>query len=140
MGSTESNASQSISDAENALSHSYLAVLKAENSGANVSALSNSLNSAAKLLNEAEVANANENYDSAVNKSDQSITVSNEVSGNASVLYDSASANSRFSIFYTVAFPVGGAAAFVLAVFLFWGWYSRRYEKKLLKMKVHVDA
>ena len=51
----------------------------------------------------------------------------------AAVTYDLASANSQFSIFYTVVFPVGGAAAFVLAVFVLWGWYSRRYEKKAAK-------
>ena len=138
MGASPIDSSQKITDAENALSHSYVTVASAEKAGANVSVLAIDLNSAAALLNQAEDANASGNFESAISKADSSIGISNEVLGNATLLYNSASTNAKNAFWVTVAFSTVGATCFLIAAFLFWNWFSRRYNKKLLKMKVEV--
>ncbi len=135
MGLSSADASQKISDAENALSNSYVAVANAERLGANVSVLANDLNNAAALLNEAQDANASGNFEGALSKADSSISISNEVLGNATLLYNSASTSTQNAFWSTVVFSIVGATCFLIVAFLFWTWFSRRYNKKLLKMK-----
>lgn len=135
MGASSGNSSQNITDAENALSHSYVMVAKAEKLGANVSVLANDLNNAAALLNEAEHDNASGNFESAISKADSSISISNEVLGNATLLSNSASASAQNAFLGTIAFSTVGVICFLIVAFFFWRWFSRRYNKKLLKMK-----
>lgn len=136
MGASSSDSSQKITDAENALSHCYVTVTNAEKLGANVSVLANDLNNAAVLLNEAEDANASGNFEIAIQKADLSTSISNEVLGNANWLYNSASANAQYTFWVTLVFSTEGAILFLELAYFVWYWFSRRYNKKLLKMKI----
>ena len=138
MATSENDASQNITNAENALNHSYVMVANAERLGANVSVLANDLNNAASLINEAEGDNASGNFQSAVSKAEMSISISNAVLGNATLLYNSSSVKVHDSFWFTVLFSLGGAMGFLIVAFVFWIWFSRQYNKKLLKMKIEV--
>lgn len=138
VAASESVSSQNIANAKNALSQSYIALANAERLGANVSVLASNLNNAASLINEAEDDNASGNFQSALSKADLSMSISNEVLGNATLLYNSSYVKQNNSFWSSVAFSVGGAIVFLIVAFVFWTLFSRRYNKKLLKMKVGV--
>jgi hypothetical protein len=130
--------SSKISEAENALTHAFTTVWKAEKIGANVSSLVDDLSRARELLDEAEIAYANEDLDSALNKADQSLTTANNVLGHAKSLNDLASAEAQRSFWLTFAFSSVGAVLFIIALILVWVWVNRLYAKKMLKMKPEV--
>jgi hypothetical protein len=134
----ENEASSRINDAENALKNAFRTVKKAEGLNANVSGLVNDLNVAGGFLDEAEIAYKNEDLDIALKKADQSLAVANKVSGDATSLYDSASAGALRFFWLTFSFSMVGAVLFIVVLILVWRRSSRLYVKKMLKMKPEV--
>lgn len=132
---TENEASSRINDAENALKNAFRTVAKAEKLNAPVSGLVNDLGVARGLLDEAEIAYNNGDLGTAMEKADQSLATANRVLDDATRLYDSAFADAQRVFWLTLAFSLGGAGAFAVVLFLFWVWFSRRYVKKMLRMK-----
>ena len=134
----ENEASSRISDAENALKNALGTVWKVERLNVNVSGLVNDLNVAGGFLDEAEVAYKSGDLDTALKKADQSVATANKVSGDAMSLYDSASVDVQRVFWLTFVFPIEGAVLFIIVLVLVWGWFSRLYVRKMLKMKAEV--
>jgi hypothetical protein len=130
--------SSKISEAQNALRNAFETVWKAEQLGANTSSLVGKIGSAGELLNEAEMAYETGDLNSALSKADESLTVANQVFYAATSLFASVSAKAQRTLLYTIAFSVVGAVLLIIALILVWLWFSRRYNKKLLKMKIEV--
>ena len=135
---SDSEVSSRISEAENALRNAFETVIKAEQLGANTIGLVNELRSAGELLNEAETAYRTGDLDGALSKADESITAANKVFYAATSLFASFSVKTQRTFLYTIAFSAVGVILFIVTLTLIWLWFSRRYNKKLLKMKVEV--
>jgi hypothetical protein len=138
MAAAETSAAQAASalaSADRSVSSAYQAVWEAEGSGANVSALVFRLNATAGLLSEAEVANQSGDFDGTASMANQCITLANGVLSDALALKSSALAGAQRVFWLTLIFSSVGAGAFAVVLVLVWGWFSRRYTRKLLKMK-----
>ena len=138
MATSENEAAAKVSEAENAVNSTYEAVQGAEKAGANVTGLLSVLNETVGLLSEAEIAYKNGDLDGAVGKADQCVTVANGILNDALTLKSSASENAQMIFWSTLVYSSLGAGAFAIGLVLVWGWFSRRYIKKMLEMKPEV--
>ena len=86
----QNSAQSAIASAQTAMGNCYQAIKQAENSGANVTSLVVSLNGAADLLSEAQLAYASGDYDSAYTYATQSQSAMNSIPTQASTLQETA--------------------------------------------------
>ena len=86
----QTSAQTAISSAQNSLTNCYNAAEKAEASGANITSLMTTFNSASTLLSDAQLAYATNNYDSAYNYASQCQSELNGFTAQASSLQQSA--------------------------------------------------
>ena len=131
----ESEAAARVSEAESAVNSTYAAVQNAEKAGANVTGLLSALNETVELLSEAEIAYKNGNLDGAVYNADQCIALANGTLNDALALKSSASESAQKVFWSTLLYSLAGADAFAVVLVLLWSWFSRRYVKRLLRMK-----
>jgi hypothetical protein len=125
-------------EADNALKQAFEAVLAAENAGANVSGLMVKLNQAGVFLAQAEMAYRNGDSDKATENAKQCLITLQGVSDEASASRDSALTNNQQVFWQSVTISTIGAVAFLVLLGFIWRWLSRRYLRKLLKMKPEV--
>jgi hypothetical protein len=130
----------SISAAEDALQRAFVAVLDAENAGANVSALLFKLNVAGENLTDAEMAYKSGSPIEAVSKAEECSALANGVIDEASALKNSALADARRSEWQT--FTLSGVGAFVILIVLACVWviFKRSYDGKLLGMRPEAGS
>ncbi len=132
-----SQADEKLSAASRAVEQAFNAVSEAEQTGANVTTLITQLNAAAKLLAEAENSYRNGDFN-AVDQVDNAIPIAQQVTASAIEAKQAALANSQNAFWFTIAFTVIGIAVFVLALFLSWRWFKRRYVNNLYTAKPEV--
>jgi hypothetical protein len=133
-------ASSAINSADNALKQAFIAVLDAEEAGANVSSLIVKLNEAGKLLDEAEMAYRNGDWDGAISKADACIVIANEVYIDALDLKDLALIDARASFSDTVISSLTGEVVCVVGLILAWVLFKSFIYRKMLKMKPEVAS
>jgi hypothetical protein len=136
-GFENSDARQRIDDGEAALADAFKKVVDAETAGANVSVLLQRLNSAADLLDLAEVAYGNADFGEALSKANECLTLTNSVASDAAEFKNQAIAamNGQWMI---VVFSVLGAAVFSIVLYVLWLSFRRFYDRKLLGLKPEV--
>lgn len=140
--SVNDEASSAIGEADNALRQAFEAVLDAERAGANVSDLIVKLVEAGGLLAEAENTYRVGNFSEAVSKADRCSMLAHGVVDEALGLKSSALADAQKAVLQTLTFSWVGGVAFLVLLFLVWGWFKRAYAEKLMRMnpEVAVDA
>ena len=132
-------ATTAVGQAEHDLDSAYIAVAEAEDAGADVSALLNKLNSTGDFLSEAYAALSIGNYVSAsVLAIDCSSAVEGIAGDAARLKADAEKTHSDRFLFAVVESSVG---LVLLLVFAFSGWkfLKRRYYRRVLDMKPHVE-
>jgi succinate dehydrogenase hydrophobic anchor subunit len=128
-----------VAEAENAVDLAFSAVLGAEHAGANVTDLLARLNYAGELLAQAEIAVRKEDS-SAGAKADGTVSIANEVEAAAVAAEKEALDDALNGFWSSVAFSVVGVVVFVLALFLVWSRFRRRYHGGLLEAKPEVKG
>lgn len=120
-------ASSSLAEAEKAVGQAFNFVLEAEQSGVNATSLLTSLNEAASLLAQAKVANRTGDANKVTINANRAISISSEVNTAAVNAKEMALVSSRNAFWFTIAFYIIFASAFVLALFLVWRQFRRSY-------------
>jgi hypothetical protein len=133
-------ASPSVAEADVAVRRAFNATLDAERAGANVSGLIVKLDEAGGLLAEAENAYKVGNFSEAVSKAEECSMLADGVIGEALSLKTMALADAQTAFWQNLTFSCVGGAAFLVVLFLVWGWFKRVYAEKLLKMKPEVAS
>jgi ABC-type Fe3+ transport system permease subunit len=132
---SESDAAAKVSEAQSAVNSAFAAVQEAEQAGANITSLLSFLNETVGLLSNAEVAYKNGDLNGSVYNANQCIKKANVTLNDALALKSSASESAQGAFWSTLLYSLVGAAAFAVVLFLVWGWFSRRYVNRLLRMK-----
>lgn len=133
VGSDE--AIDALEEADTALCSSFVALVKAEGAGANVTVLVGKLNVAGDYLSEGYVALRGENYEIAVQ---MAVACSNAVEGvsneAAYLKLDVEQVHGDRDFLTAIGSAVGLVLLFVLG-FLGWGFVKRSYSKRILGLK-----
>ena len=135
----DSEARQRIEDGKIALADVFKKVADAETAGANVSVLSGRLNDAADLLNLAEVAYANADFEGALGKANECLTLTNSVASDAAEFKNQAT-TAMNGQWVTVVFSVFGAAVFGIVLYVLWVSFRRFYYRKVLGLRPEVEG
>lgn len=130
------SASLKIAEAENALRVAAKIVIEAEKVGANVSELVADLNRAADLLADAVTASANGNDGQATSLAENSKSLAENVSAEASELKSLYSQSNI--LLSTVAFSGLGILVFLGILAAIWIAFKRAYTRRMLKMRPEV--
>jgi hypothetical protein len=137
----ESDASDAIREAEKDLNEAYVAVVEADAAGADVSNLSNELNSAGAYLSSANAAFDVGDYDGALVFATECINSVKGISGEAENLESYAKGVRSNTIFLAVFVSVFGVVSVVVLGFIGWELLKRRRFKEILDKKpVTVDS
>lgn len=133
--SSQEAAISTISEAEQMMAKAYEAVLDAEKAGANASGLLARLNEGAELLSEAHMAFEVEDFEEALRSANLASEVGFEVLGEAELLEVEA-VNARVNrMRVSMVGSALGVSFVIIAGLLGYGYFKRRYYRRLLKMK-----
>jgi hypothetical protein len=124
--------------ADSAIRQAFNSVQEAESAGANVSLLVAKLNTAGKLLADAENAYRNGSIDMVAAKTDDALAIADSVKSEALSLRDTAFVTTRDSYWATAAFTAAGVAVFLTLLSFVWRRFSRASRKKMLTLKPEV--
>jgi hypothetical protein len=127
-----------LQQANAALHQAFNAVLEAEKAGANVTSLTNQLNTATELLATAENAYRTDNNDLAISDSDAVFPIAQQVTVDAQTAQETALASAQTSFQYTIITSIVAAIVFVAALFLVWRIFKQSYIKGLYKKNPEV--
>ena len=136
---TDQTASK-LQAANNAIEQAFNAVLAAEKAGANVTGLLVQLNDAAGILAQAENSYRTGDSNTAAAQADSVLPIAQQVTASAQDAKRTALVSGQNAFWSTIAFTVIGAFVFVLALFLVWRWFKRRYIKSLSEAKPEVNS
>jgi hypothetical protein len=125
----EAEAALALAASENALVSAYQAVSKADESGAEITALLMRLNAAGELLARAQAAYKSGDYDSVQTYARQSQESLTGVVADADALRQTAAQEHYLDFVINVVGPIIGAMVVVCSGFLAWFLLNRRYEK-----------
>jgi hypothetical protein len=126
---SQNQAASALDNAEAAVTSSYQAVLKAQESGANVSSLLAQLNEAGWFLARAHVAYKSGDFDSALKFATQSQQELNGFVDDADALRNTATQEYYWGFMVNVVGPIIGAIGIICCSFIVWFLLKRRYEK-----------
>jgi CHASE3 domain sensor protein len=126
--------------ANDAVEQAFNAVWGAEKAGANVTALLAQLNDAEGDLAQAENAYRSGDSNTAAAQADSVLPIAQEVTTAAQSAKQTALVSGQNAFWSTIAFAVIGAFVFVLALFLVWRWFKRRYINNLSQAKPEVNS
>jgi len=133
-------ASSQLMEANGAVKKAFVAVLEAEQAGANVTGLLVRLNDGTSLLAEAEVAYRIGDASGAIDKAGAVLAIASEVETEA-VSASYAGLTNRNNAFWSVAAVSGVAGfSFVLFMVLIWRWFKQNYIKKLRDSRPEVKG
>ena len=118
----------------------FNAVLGAEKAGANVTSLLDQLNNAEAILAEAENSYRTGDSNTAAAQADSVLPIAQEVTVSAQSARQTAIVSGQNAFWSTIVFTVIGAFVFVLALFLVWRWFKRRYINNLSQAKPEVNS
>jgi len=126
---SEDQAASALANAEKAVTSSYQAVFKAEESGANVSSLLVRLNEAGELLARAHMAYNSRDFDSALKFATQCQEKLNGFVADADAARETAIQERYVDFMVNVVGSVVGAIGVVCGGLFVWFFLKRRYEK-----------
>jgi CHASE3 domain sensor protein len=126
--------------ANNAVEQAFNAVLDAEKAGANVTDLLVQLNNAAGILAQAENSYRTGDSNTAAAQADSVLPIAQEVTTAAQNAKQTALISSQNAFWSNIAFTVIGVFVFVLALFLVWRWFKRRYVNNVYQAKPEVTS
>lgn len=132
---TATQATESLSAADSAISHAYQALSDAESAGANVSTITPQLNTAATYLAEAQNAYRTGDFEVSVTKSNDALAIANQVEEEASALKISATTANATNAQLTVIYTIAGIAIFLVTLFIIWRNVKRRHINKILRLR-----
>ncbi|MCW4030154.1 MAG: hypothetical protein NWE92_10975 [Candidatus Bathyarchaeota archaeon] len=132
---TASQATESLSAADSAISHAYQALSDAESAGANVSTITLQLNTAATYLAEAQNAYRTGDFEVSITKSNDALAIVNQVEEEALALKSSATAANATNAQLSVIYSVAGIAIFLVSLFIIWRNVKRRHINKILRLR-----
>ena len=127
-------------EANQALQDAFVAVLEAEQAGANVAGLLGQLSSAADLLAQAEISYRIGDVYGAFDKATSVSVVASEVENDAVRVGSLALNRGEIAIYSSVAVSFVGGVFFVFVVFLIWKWFRQYYVKRLLDSRPEVKT
>ena len=127
-----------LADAEEALVSAYDAVLEAEMAGANVSGLLGRLNVGGEYLAEAYAYVRLGDSEGAVRFADLCVEAVGDMRGEAVGLREEAHGWWVLDVVVKVIWSVVGVVVVVVAGFVFWRVFRRRYHKKVLGLRPEV--
>jgi hypothetical protein len=133
-------ASGAVGQAERDLDSAFVAVSKAEDAGADVSALLNKLGSAGDFLSEAYAAFKTGDYVNANALAAQCSSAINGVADDAARLKTDAEAARSSGLLFAVVGSGVGLVLLVVFGFLGWRLLRRRYFEQTLEMKPEVEG
>ncbi len=123
-----------------AVSNAFSAVLDAEKAGANVTDLIAQLNNASGILAGAENSYRSGDSNTAAAQADSVLPIAQQVTVAAQNAKQTATVSGQNAFWSTIAFTVIGSIVFVLALFLVWRWFKRRYTNNLSQAKPEVNS
>ena len=132
LAQTQQTASK-LEAANIAVEQAFNAVLDAEKAGANVTSLVAQLNNAANILAQAENSNRTGDYNTAAARADSLLPIAHQVTTAAQNAKQAALTSGQNAFWFTIVFTVVGSIMFVLALFLVWLLFNRRYTNNLSK-------
>ena len=133
-------AESKLQAANTAVGQAFNVVLDAEKAGANVTGLLSQLNVAEGDLAKAENSYRTGDSNTAAAQADNVLPIAQEVTTAAQNAKQTAIVNGQNTFWYTIAFTVIGAFVFVLALFLVWRRFKRRYINNLSQAKPEVNS
>jgi hypothetical protein len=121
--------------ANNIVGGAFNSVLEAEKAGGNVTPLLARLNTAGKLLAEAQNVYNSGNTANVTSMVENAIQIANEVNGDALDLRNSSLVESQNNFLLTLTFSIVGAVVFVVSLLYVWRRFRRSFMKKLLGLR-----
>jgi hypothetical protein len=137
-GASESEATSASNQADETVTAAYMATLKAEDAGANVSDLLVQLDEAGVLLARAHMAYRSDDFDEAIHFANLANNIGEGVQSEADVAKAAASAEGQQRLWFAITGSVVGAVLIVIGSFFGWRVFKRRYYERVLKMKPEV--
>lgn len=129
---------RSVEAANFALNTAFVNVLAAEEAGGNVTELLARLNSAGKLLAEAENTQKSGGTTNVVANAESARQIADQVNKDAIRLLNSSLAQSEIIFWSTIALSTTGAIVLTLVLCIIWKQFKRRYMNRLLGLKPEV--
>jgi hypothetical protein len=139
-GVSEDVAASALTDAEEAVTSAYQAVLRGEEAGGDVSSLLIRLNEAGGFLARARMAYDLRDFEEAASLANSSRNIGVEVESAAVNLRDSALSEGLQHMVFTITASVIGVALIALGSFWVWRVFKHRYYGRILKMKPEVSS
>ena len=125
-------------DVEDTIVEAYGAVLEAEEAGADVSALLDTLDMAGEYWALARMSLRTGNMEGAAGNATLSVEALDGLVEDAGVLRDKAIMDSGERSWMAIGGSIGGVAAVVCGGWLSWSWFKKRYNERALKMRPEV--
>jgi CHASE3 domain sensor protein len=126
--------------ANTAVEQAFNAVSNAEKAGANVTGLLIQLNVAEGDLSQAENSYRAGDSNTAATQADNVLPIAQEVTAAAQNAKQTALVSGQNVFWSSIALTVIGAFVFVLALFMVWRRFKRRYIKSLSEAKLEVNS
>ncbi len=137
FGQTDQTASM-LQEANSAVGKAFTAVLDAEEAGGNVTQLLAKLNTAGKILAEAQNAYNSGNTVNITTNLENAVQISNQVNEDALNLRNVSFVKSQNSLWQSLTFSLVGAIVFGISLLIVWRRFRRSRMNKLLGMKPEV--
>jgi beta-lactamase regulating signal transducer with metallopeptidase domain len=137
-GASESEATSASNQADETVTAAYIATLKAEEAGADISDLLTQLDEAGELLARAHMAYRSYDFDEATHFANLANSIGAEIQSEADVAKVAASAEGQQHLAIAIIVSVVSAVLVVIGSFFGWRVFKRRYYERVLKMKPEV--
>jgi hypothetical protein len=124
--------------ANSIVGEAFNSVLEAEKVGGNVAQLLVRLNTAGRLLADAQNAYNSGNTANVTSMVENALQIANGVNGDALNLRDASIVESQNGFWLTLTFSIVGAVVFGISLLFVWRRFRRSFMKKLLSMKPEV--
>jgi hypothetical protein len=131
----QSNQPTQLTEANGAVTEAFVAVLEAEQAGANVTVLLGRLNDATSLLAQAEIAYRAGNTNTATEQVKDVSAIASEVETNAVTAKNDAAVKRQDDFWLMMGISEFAAFSFVALMFLLWIRFKRNYIKKASQAK-----
>ena len=131
-------ANSKLQEANIAVNQAFNAILDAEKAGANITTLLAQLNDVNTVLAQAENSYRTGDSNVAVTQADSVLPIAQQVNTSAQEAKQAALVSNKNSFWSTIAFTAIAAVMFVLALFLVWRHFKRRYINSLSEAKPEV--
>ena len=135
VGAQTDQTTSKLQAANSVVGQAFIAVLDAEKAGANVTGLLAQLNYVEGVLAQAEISYRIGDFNKAAVQADNVLPIAQQVTTAAQSVKQNALVSNQNAFWFLIGFTGIVALDFVLALFVVWLWFKRRYNKNLLDAK-----